>query len=154
MVYNWKLVLFTVIISNTISYFSIREILWSILWLNKRGKYRHFLDYKRILRQSESFMKRISMSYLLPQISIAQNDFIAWRKVKIVFVLVESILVLSYSFLGIFGVLRNHGKIYFYFSTFIMLQSVIVFFYTRLQFRFGRNGKETRYDILRKDRRP
>ena len=42
-----NIVLLAVTVSNIINYFSIREILWSIVWLNSGGKLGNFLKFKK-----------------------------------------------------------------------------------------------------------
>lgn len=92
---SWKTILLVAVIINSITYFSIRELLWNIVWLNKRGKLRKFSSFKKTIQQEQSIFSRVSMSYLESHVSSSHRDFIFWWKFKRFF----QLLKVYYSFL-------------------------------------------------------
>lgn len=144
MVTHWKSFLLAVTVSNIINYFSIREILWSIVWLNRGGKLRKFREYKKNVQNNESIVSRISMRYLLKRVSICKKDYIIWWRVKLIFVCVEVILEITYFLVGI-G-LTNVNSFRF-FSLFMFIQVILSFLF--LRFHLGIGGHFTKYDKMR-----
>lgn len=144
MITRWKMVLLAVTIANIINYFQIREILWSIVWLNKGGKHHEFIKFKKAVRGNESFFSQVSMRYLLEYISKHPKDFIVWRKAKCIFACVESIMEISYYTLGL---VWSHESLFNYFSLFMFTQAMFTFIFLRIQ--FGINGHLTKYDRMR-----
>lgn len=147
MITRWKIILLAVTVSNVINYFAIREILWSIVWLNRGGKLRSFIEYKKSVRVNESVINRISMRYLLKYVSTCQSDFIAWLKVKRIFVCIESIMEISYFLLGLS---LNHAILFYYCSLFLLVQAILSFVF--LRFQLGVRGHLTKYDRMRMKR--
>ena len=141
---DWITVFLAVTVSNIINYLSIREILWSIVWLNRRGKLRKFLEYKKTVRQSETIASQISMRYLLQYVSKCKTDFVIWWKVKRVFVCVESMIGIIYVIIALY---MNTGILLYYFSLFMLTQAILSFII--LRFQLGIRGRLTRYDRMR-----
>ena len=144
---RWELVLLAVIVSNTITYFSIREILWSIVWLDKGGKLRNILSLKKEVKKKEKILRRIDMGYLLGYLSTHREDYTCWLKIKRIFACIEGLLELIYFAVGVF---TNQGKAFICFSFFLLLQALLALIFLRIQFGVG--GHHTKYDRRRKNK--
>lgn len=66
----------------------LREILWSIVWLNKKGKRRKLKD----LKVGVPTWSRITMKYLLPYAGNYKRQFLFWYHFKRCFLMIEVIL--------------------------------------------------------------
>lgn len=145
---SWKTILLVAVIINSITYFSIRELLWNIVWLNKRGKLRKFSSLKKTIQQEQSIFSRVSMSYLESHVSSCHRDFIFWWKFKRFFSIAESILFFSYIGINVFKMQLGWIDIS---SIFMLIQALLMFFIIRLQFGLG--GRLTKYDRIRMKRK-
>ena len=139
---DWRLMLSILSFVNLISYFSLREILWSIVWLNHKGKKSKKL--KEEMQGDVDLPKRISMHYLINHINSYQNAFRFWWKMKCGFVICDLVFVSVYVGLGFFC---GSTKLFYCYRIFFFVLSAIVFIVLRLQ--FGVDGRHTKYDWMR-----
>ena len=128
---------------NLITYFEFREILWSIIWAEKRGKYRKLIQYKRELKKDSSVIDRISMNYLTDFLGSYKQAFIFWIRMKRLFVISGIFILLIYF---VFTAYKRHYEFGFFEDYFLMIYSLAYFLVIRLQFR---EGKYTKYDLER-----
>lgn len=142
---SWQAIIIIVIIANELTYFQIRELLWNIVWLNKRGKLRKFSAFKKSVQEEQTLVSRVSMLYLAGQVSTCHRDFMSWWKF---FALVEIVLTVSYIGINIFKWHTDWGNIL---SIFMLIQALLLFFFMR--FQFGLGGRQTKYDRLRMRRK-
>lgn len=145
---SWQAIIIVVIIANALTYFQIRELLWNVVWLNKRGKLRKFSAFKKSVQEEQSLISRVSMRYLDRQVSSCHRDFMSWWKFKRVFALVEILLTVSYIGINIFNRHTDWGNV---FGIFMLIQALLLFFFMR--FQFGLGGRQTKYDRLRMRRK-
>lgn len=145
---SWKAIFLVVVITNTITYFSIRELLWNIVWLNKHGNLRKFSALKKSIQEEQSIVNRVSMLYLESQVSSCHRDFMFWWNFKRIFSLIESALIFSYIGINIFKRYTDWIDIS---SIFMLIQALLLFLFIRLQFGLG--GRLTKYDRLRMKRK-
>ena len=125
------------------TYYEIREILWSIVWAEIGGKYRKLIQYKRIIKKQQSVMNRISMQYLTNTLVSNKQDFIFWRRMKLLFAVFELLVLVLYI---IYTVYMRHFDFGYPEDLILMIQTFVCFLIVRLQFR---EGKYTKYDYKR-----
>ena len=135
---SWIGVLIAVLWTNAINDFMLRDILWSIVWLRIRGKWRKFRQFKKTVRHSESLISRISMHYLLRHVSKYKSDFVFWWKVRMIFLYIESVLTVFYL---IFGLGWSQTVYFRYFTWFMIFHTVPLFIFLVLQYRGGQEPK-------------
>jgi len=131
----WIVGFFMSVLVNFVSYFAIREIIWSIIWCDKKGKYSALKHVKKKL----SFFQRITMRNLKQYTSIHEKNFLFWLKIKLFFTITEIILLLFYCICMVF----HHHFLCQQVMIFIIIQSYVLFFILRCQFGFQRR---TKYD--------
>lgn len=143
---KWLVIILVITLTNVINYVDSRRILWSIVWLNKRGKVKKQRKFKQELwaQESISMWDRISMRYLVDHLKDYQSNFLFWWRVKRIFACVEIVLELSYCIAGIFV---KESKLFEYFTYFMFIQTMVWFWMFRVQ--FGSGGHHTKYDIMR-----
>lgn len=133
---------FIIVGVNLLNYFSIREIIWSIYWLKKGGKFRKL----KTISKKETIISRIKMSYLRSLISPYEKEFDFWEFIKSFFVILESILLLLYLIISL-----NQNAISVtvltVFDVIVISQSFIWLVAVRIQFGVG--GHLTKYDEKR-----
>ncbi len=145
---SWKIILLVVAVSDIINYFSIREVLWSVVWLNRGGSQRKLKEYKKTISVNEPLFDRISMRFLLEYVSTCSKEFVIWWKVKRVFVFAESILLIAYFAAGL---VWNRSTLFDYCGLFMLCQALLSFIF--LRFQFGIGGHLTKYDRMRMKKR-
>ena len=122
---------------DAVTYFNIRAILWSIIWLERRGKYNKLREFKRSL----SWNERIPMKSLIRYIEKNRKQYEDWMRIKNVYIVLQLI------FLAIFtAFLFVDSSCYDFLMIILIAQSGIWFLIIRLQFDSGWN---TKYDLRR-----
>ena len=144
MVKYWVGILGCAICSGLINYFSIREILYSIVWAKRGGKYRRFKAFVREHKKEQSFFSRVSMRYLAPHAGHYQSTFIVWWEVKRFYALFTAVISLTYL---VSGLLWRQTVFFYVLSIAVLLVSIISFILVRIQ--FGADGHTTKYDSYR-----
>lgn len=142
---NWKSVICIVTLVNLGSYFSIRQLLWSIVWLSIRGNQKRLRIFKQDMRKQESLWNQISMRYLTEHLKLCRDDFQFWLRVKYIFTLVEIIFEVAYSATKIF---LEQTRFFEVLTVFLLIQAMVIF----LLFQVPLNRKEgrlTKYDLMR-----
>lgn len=132
------LFLFIFVSLNLFNYFMIRNIIWSIAWCDKGGKY----NSMKKIKQSQPTVSKASMSYLLQYTNDHRKQFIFWMKVKLYFIIVESILLIAYIACCFF-----ENTIYCNaFRVVSIVQSIVCFFILVCQ---SDTNRQTKYDRCR-----
>lgn len=127
---------------NCGNYYFIREIIWSVVWCDKGGKYNSLIK----LKNQASLIDRIGMNYLKSHTNTHRNAFVFWAKIKRAFALMQFLLFVLYVACIIFWQPSIFIQI---FVLFVVLQSFVWFMI--LRFQFGLNRK-TKYDRFRESK--
>ncbi len=144
MIARWKIILIVVTLINLRNYLDIREILWSIVWLNIKGKYAKLKRYKQKLWDEHLLLDYLSMRFLENELRTHQKEFLFWWKIKKIFLFSELFLAIGYAYLS-----KNSNQIESNTIDMVyLIHSAIPFFFLRIQ--FGLDGKRTKFDRLRK----
>ena len=148
MVANWKVFLLVIILFNIFNYYEIRDILWSIVWLNIGGKSRKLTQFKKTVSVNESIFSRISMRYLIKYVLKCKDDFIFWLKVKSIFACVTSVLEITYLVLRLGW---DNMRLFYYFDGFLLIQVILTIIVLRFQYEL--NSRLNKYDRMRMKRK-
>ena len=133
--------LFILFSMNLLNYFMIRSIIWSIAWCDKGGKY----NSMKKIKQSQTTVSKANMFYLLQYTNAHRKEFIFWIKVKLYFIIIESMFVIAYVACGVF-----ENTIYCdAFRTIAVVQSIVCFFILVFQSDMNR---QTKYDRCRRNK--
>lgn len=76
---------FVSVISNIVGYHFFREIIWSIVWCDRGGKYNSLKKLKR----NKSFWEIVSMKYLENYVDDYKDALRFWLSTKKIYVVVE-----------------------------------------------------------------
>ena len=126
---------------DAMTYFEIREVLWSIVWLERRGKYSKLRRFKKTL----PLMDRLTMRPLAQYVEKNRKPYEFWLKVKSVFVVVQAVL------LGVSAAsFWFHEDVFECVRIAVLVQVFIWFLALRLQFD---SEKCTKYDRKRRGTR-
>lgn len=121
-----------------ISYFDIRSILWSIVWLEKKGKRRKLNE----LKAGVSTWSLITMKYLLPYAGKYKRQFLFWYRFKYWFLRIEVVLWILNVCIILFSPLTEPYEVA---CTVIMAQGFIAMLLMRFQFD---GSRRTKYDRM------
>lgn len=124
------------------NYFLIREIIWSIVWCDKGGKYNSL----KKLKENRNIFERLTMKYLEQYTNVHKKEFTFWLKVKLIFVISQIILLAIFILCGL--LLKD-----FYCKAIriiIVVQALIIFII--LWFQTDTN-RSTKYDRIRINKR-
>ena len=124
--------------ADTITYFSIRDLLWSVIWLERRGKYNKLNKF----RKSIPFMDRVSMKTLVQYVDNNRQPYEFWIRIKSVFLIIQAILLGIYLITFCF-----HAALFGFIRIAITVQALIWFLVIRIQFDSSWN---TKYDLKRR----
>ena len=124
--------------ADAITYFSIREILWSIIWLERGGKYNKLNKFRKAI----PFMDRVLMKTLLQYVDNNRQPYEYWMRIKGVFLIIQSILLVIYLITFYF-----HASLFEFIRIAITVQALIWFLVIRIQFDSSWN---TKYDLKRR----
>lgn len=131
--------LIVLVITNLLNYYMIRDIIWSIVWCDKGGKYNSLKKLKR----NKSYFQKISMRYLEEYTDVHRKNYRFWIKFKLGFEIVEFVFLLAY-----FVCIMLDNSIYCkILKIVIILQSFLMSVILIMQSDINRN---TKYDRLRK----
>lgn len=122
-------------------YFAIRNLLWSIIWCDKKGKHRTL----RRLKCNKSTLEIIKMDYLLVHTTEHKKSFSFWLKIKKIYIFLEFFLLIAYFILCIVPI---NNIICEWFAILIVFQSVVLSFVFVFQTDIHR---DTKYDRLRQN---
>lgn len=123
-------------------YFALRNLLWSIVWCDKKGKYRSL----RKLQCNKSILEIIKMDYLLIHTTEHKKNFAFWLKIKKIYIHLEFLLLIIYFILCI--VFLNDMNCEWFIIP-IVFQSVVL----SLVFVFQTDiHRDTKYDRIRQSR--
>ena len=138
-----KLVCFCIcVVFFVVGYIFIRNILWSIVWCDKRGKYNSL----RKLKHNQSLFNRINMKYLESYTNNHKNDFKFWVLVKKVYVILGTVLSLLYVIMwGVFPKSIYSGIIIIMIVVAFAVLSMVIVFQTDI-------NRDTKYDKIRKQK--
>ena len=135
------------LLMNLGSVFFIRQMIWSIVWCDKGGKYNHL----RRLKQDQGFVSKLSMTYLMEHTNNHRKSFVFWIAVKKIHFAFVVMGVLAFAVLLIFynkvTALANWYCIALTIASFL---STICFAF---QFDINRNTKYDRERAKVKNRR-
>lgn len=120
------------------SYFFSREIIWSIVWCDKRSK-KNITVAK--LKLGSYFISHIRMTYLEKHLKDYKKEFSFWLRMKTVFVLCEIVFIILYL---VFSLAKLKGWWIVAIAT--LAQSFIWLFIFAFQFR---HEFLTKYDLIR-----
>ena len=128
-----------------LGYFFLRDLLWSIVWCDKKGKKRSL----KKLRQNRSFIERIKMDYLGDFVKEHKRDFNFWITIKKIYVVIETVLF-GFYFVFSYFILKGYScKFLVYSINFIVFQAIAFCFVIGSQVI----GRETKYDRIRLQRK-
>ena len=122
-------------------YFELRNILWSIVWCDKGGKYNRLKETKT----GRSFFELLTMRYLIQYIKEHQKEYRFWLKIKGVYVFLQPLLLAVYIVFCFFD-----GTFFEISKGVIIAEVFVVIAFLLLQFDTARN---TVYDRIRIDKR-
>ncbi len=148
MIANWKIFLLVITLLNIFNYYEMRDILWSIIWLNIGGKSRKLTQFKKTVSVNESIFSRISMHYLIKYVEKCRDDFVFWLKLKRIFACVTSVLEITYFILKL---CRDNIRLFYYFDGFLIIQVILTIIILRFQYEF--NSRLNKYDRKRMKRK-
>lgn len=134
--------LFILVLVNSLNYFMIRGIVWSIAWCDKGGKH----NSMKKIKQSQTAVSKVNMLYLLQYTNAHRKEFIFWIKVKLYFVIIESIFVITYIACSVF----NNTIYCDAFRVVAVAQSIVCFFILAFQ---SDTNRQTKYDRYRRNKR-
>lgn len=120
------------------AYIDIREIIWSIVWLEKKGKHRKLKE----LKAGVSTWSLITMKYLLPYVGNYKRQFLFWYRFKYWYLGIERILWILSACIIFFTPLT---KLYVDACIVIFAQGVIASLFIRFQFD---GSWRTKYDRM------
>lgn len=135
--------LFIFIISLLVGYFFVRNVIWSIVWCDKGGKYNSLMKLKKDI----SLGDRISMKYLEQYTYLHKKEFNFWMCIKKVYVILEFVFLIVYCLLCLYWQMSVYIEI---FMIVIILQGVLVCLIFMFQTDTNRN---TKYDRVRLNKR-
>ncbi len=129
---------------NLFSCYLIREVIWSIVWCDRGGKYRNI----RKLKKDQSIISKFSMLYLKKQLNNYIKPFNRWMYVKNIhgFLVVANIvitLILLVNYNSIKGLSDGYCVVY-------MILTFIDGLFFSFQFDINRNTKYDRKRISKK----
>lgn len=127
---------------NIFNYYMIRDMIWSIVWCDKGGKYNSL----KKLKEDKNIFQRLSMKYLGQYTNGHRKEFVFWLGVKSFFVISQIILLIIY-------VVSEFILNDFYcdkIRIFVTVQSFVVS--VVLMFQSDTN-RETKYDRMRRDKK-
>ena len=135
------------LLMNLGSVFFIRQMIWSIVWCDKGGKYNHL----RQLKQGQCFVSKLSMTYLREYANNHRKAFDFWITVKkihsafvVIGVFASAVLLILYNTITAFA------NWYCIALTIVSFLSTIYFAF---QFDINRNTKYDRERAKVKSRR-
>ena len=140
---RFKLGLFLVsVISNVVGYYFFRNIIWSIVWCDRGGKYNSL----KKLKKDKSFWEVVNMKYLENYVDDYKSAFRFWFSAKKIYVIAECFLT------GLFLILYfvSESVTSRVVMIIITLQSVIVSLILQFQIDSYHN---TKYDRIRLQKR-
>lgn len=120
------------------AYFDMRKILWSIIWLEKKGKRRKLKD----LRIGVRIGSQITMNYLLEYAGSHKRQFLFWCRFKRWCLFVESVLWILNVCIIVFTPLSKPYEIA---CIILCAQGLLLFLFMNLQ--FDRSWR-TKYDRM------
>lgn len=135
---------FFAFLMNLYSCYFIREVIWSIVWCEKGGKYRNI----RKLKKGQSFISKISMQYLKKYVNNntkAFNHWICVKNINTVFMLINVFVILI--LLPYYASLKTFANSY---CIVYMVISFVVALCCIIQFDVNRNTKYDRERINKK----
>ena len=129
---------------NLVSYYLIRQVIWSIVWCDKGGKYKNI----RKLKEGQSIISKFSMLYLKKQVNNNIKAFNRWiyaKNIHSFFVVTNIIvtLVLLVNYDSLKDLSNSYCIVY-------MILSFIDGCFFSLQFDINRNTKYDRNRIFKK----
>ena len=137
------LILFVVsIFICLVTYFMLRDMIWSIIWCEIGGKSKKL----RKLKKNVKFFDRVKMKYLYAYVKNYQREYNFWMRVRYIYIFVEFVfafICITFFFIAEY-VFRKHLIIGFY--TQALVFSIVISF----QFDHNRN---TKYDRIRRNKR-
>ena len=141
--------LFIVILINCISYFIIRYILWTIVLVDVSDK-KNKKDAFRKEIKSVRIDKRVNMMYLKKYVVTCKSDFTIWLTIKQIFIFIESTIECLYLLLCMF----NNSTVFIYnYSQVMIFQASAILMILSLQFRYGDDRKNTKYEAMKYHRK-
>ena len=128
------------ILLNIGSYFFVREMIWSIVWCDKKDK-KNITVAK--LKMGSSFIEQIRMTCLFKHLRDYKKEFSFWLMVKTIFIICEVTFIILYLVFSI-AKLKWWGVV----SLITLAQSFIWLLAFAFQFR---HGFLTKYDVIREN---
>ena len=141
--------LFLYSISYFVGTFFLRDLLWSIVWCDKKGKNNRL----KKLRNNRTFVERMKMNYLSEYVDKRKKAFDFWITIKKIYDTLQFLFLLVY-FVFSFLLLKGYDFKFFRYSiSFIMLQTAVFLFIFMCQTDINKNTKYDRIRIYEKNRR-
>lgn len=125
-----------------IGYTIIDDIIWSIVWCDKGGKYNSLIKLKK-----KSLKDILTMKYLEEHITYHKKSFRFWLSIRNIYAVLEILLLATYLILYF---IDSENSWYNVFMIFVTLQSVISFLFFIFQTDINRNTKYDRIRLYRK----
>lgn len=138
----FRIFLFIIVLVDLFNYYMIRDIIWSIAWCDRGGKY----NAMKKIKQNETVFSKIKMGYLLKYTNIHKREFIFWTKIKLLFEIFELIFLVSY----IVCMFYKDSLFCDIVKIIVIVQAFICFFILVFQSDINR---QTKYDRLRRNNR-
>ena len=121
--------LLILVIANLCNYDMIRDVIWSIVWCDKGGKYNSLKKLKRNI----GFFERIRMNYLEQYTNTHRKNYKFWIKLKCCFEVIEFVLSIAFLLCSVF----ENNVIILTFKLIVLCQSFAIFVILRLQSDFN-----------------
>lgn len=128
---------FVLILFDIINYYSIRRIIWSVVWCDHGGKYRKLKN----ISKNQPFYNVATMKYLKQYVSEDQKQFDFWINIKRIFVASEFLILIIW-----FALVLINGFLAKVILIAIFFQAFIIFLLLNIQEDAHRN---TKYDNVR-----
>ena len=135
------------LLMNLGSIFFIRQMIWSIVWCDKGGKYNHL----RKLKENQGFVSKYSMVYLRTYTNDHSKAFDFWltvKRIQTVFCIASVLLSVVFAFV--------YDSVVVFANSYCMVYTIISFLVAicfTLQFDTNRNTKYDRARIRKKNSR-
>lgn len=134
------------VINFFLGYYFLRSLLWSIVWCDKKGKYRKL----KKLRDNRSFVERMKMDYLEDYVKEHKQNFKFWITIKKVYEILETVLLIFYIIFSFFVLKGHHCEFYLSYFIYPIICQAVVFSFV---FMCQENDHLTKYDRIRIKRR-
>ena len=139
---NYRALILLLIPWNLYNYCAGRVVIWSIFYLDNRGKTKY--SKKKKIKEGHTFFQRMNMFYLFEHIKNHKKEFMFWCKFKSIYFYSELFLILLYAFFAFVVPINQITAVF----CFVILFQAFVFWIIMVANNWD---KETKYDRMREE---